>query len=106
MKEAAQFAISRCQSIWSKAKQKWILDLIDISLLASIGKLKEHFCLQKNGVLTEGSVCVQLSNITVYYIMNKALYNKPQLMHNVRETKRHIDDGAGFSVGLKGSFNT
>ena len=90
---------------WSKIKQKWILDLIDISLRASIGKFKDTFYLQKNGVPTGGSLCVQLANITVYYIMNIAVYSKPQLMHNIREAKRYIDDGAGFYVGSERSFN-
>ena len=105
MKEAVKFAMSTCRPSWSKIKQKWILDLIDISLRASIGKFKDTFYLQKNGVPTGGSLCVQLANITVYYIMNIAVYSKAQLVHNIREAKRYIDDGAGFYVGSERSFN-
>ena len=38
-----------------------------------------------------GALCVQLANITVCYIINKAVYSKPQLMHNVREASHYID---------------
>ena len=89
---------------WSSAKRKWILDLIDISLRASIGKFKDNFYRQKKGVPTGGSLCVQLANITVYYIMNKAVYSNPQLMTNVKEAKRYIDDGGGFYLGSHRSF--
>ena len=38
--------------------------------------------------------------------MNKAVYSKPQLMANIKETRRYIDDGAGFYVRFKRSFKT
>ena len=49
---------------------------------------------------------MQLANITVFYIMNKAVYSKPQLMSNIKEGKRYIDDGGGFYVGSERSFKT
>ena len=36
--------------------------------------------------------------------MNKAVYSKPNLMINVKEAKRYIDDGAGFYTGSERSF--
>ena len=48
------------------------------------------------GVPTGGSLCVQLANITVFYFMNNAVYSKPEIMANVVEAKRYIDDGAGL----------
>ena len=106
VKEALQHAMQTCRPGWSHAKRDWIIQLVDISLRASIGKFKEHFYLQKNGVPTGGSLCVQLANITVFYIMNKAVYSKPQLMSNIKEGKRYIDDGGGFYVGSERSFKT
>ena len=90
----------------SKAKRKWILDLIDLSLRASVGKYKDNWFIQKNGVPTGGSLCVQLANITVFYIMNKAVYSNPRLMQYVKELMRYIDDGAGFYLGYERSLRT
>ena len=36
--------------------------------------------------------------------MNKAVYSNPQLMTNVKEAKRYIDDGGGFYLGSHRSF--
>ena len=104
VKEAILHAMQTCRPGWSVAKRNWITKLIDLSLRASIGKFKKHFYLQKNGVPTGGSLCVQLANITVYYIMNKAVYSNPQMMTNVKELKRYIDDGGGFYLGSERSF--
>ena len=38
--------------------------------------------------------------------MNKAVYSKPNLMQNVKESKRYIDGGAGFYTGSERSFKT
>ena len=95
-----------CQPGWNQVKRNWIIKLIDLSLRSSIGKFKDVFYLQKNGVPTGGSLCVQLANITVYHTMNKAVYSQPSIMSNVKEAKRYIDDGAGFYVGSQRSFST
>ena len=102
--EAVRFAMETCCPNWSERKRKWILDLIKVSLLSSIGKYKDNYYLQRNGVPTGGSLCVQLANITVFYVMNKAVYQKPELMTNVVEVKRYIDDGAGFYTGTQRNF--
>ena len=52
------------------------------------------------GVPTGGSLCVQLANITVFYVTNYAVYSKPEMMANVVEAKRYIDDGAGWGIVL------
>ena len=106
VKEAVEHAMEACRPGWSRPKRKWILDLIDMSLRSSIGKFKDSWYIQKNGVPTGGSLCVQLANITVFYIMNKAVYSKPRLMQNIKESKRYIDDGAGFYIGSERSFKT
>ena len=87
-------------------KRKWILDLIDFSLRASVGWFKGNWYIQKQGVPTGGSLCVQLANITVYYVMNKAVYSQQRLMQNIKEAMRYIDDGAGFYMGSDRSFKT
>ena len=102
--EAIRYAMETCRPEWSERKRKWILDLIKVSLLSSIGKFKDKFYLQKNGVPTGGSLCVQLANITVFYVMFKAVYSKPEMMRNVVEAKRYIDDGAGFYIGSERNF--
>ena len=106
VKEAVKHAMQTCRRGWSTAKRKWILDLIDISLRSAIGKFKDNWYIQKNGVPTGGSLCVQLANITVFYIMNKAVYSNERLMQCIKELKRYIDDGAGFYIGSERSFKT
>ena len=104
VKEALQDAVSTCRPGWNRDKQKWLLDLVDHSLRASVGKFENNWYSQLNGVPTGGSLCVQLANITVFYIMNKAVYSNRQLMVNIVECKRYIDDGAGFYTGSVRSF--
>ena len=55
VKEAVQHAMQTCRTGWSASKRKWILDLIDLSLRASVGKFKDNWYIQKNGVPTGGS---------------------------------------------------
>ena len=104
VKEAVLYAMQKYRPSWSQAKQEWLIALIDISLCASIGKFKDNFYLQKNGVPTGGSLCVQLANFAVFYIMHKAVYSQTKMMSNVKEAMRYIDDGAGFYVGSEHSF--
>ena len=59
VKEAVEAAMIEKRPGWSSAKRKWILDLTDISLCASIGKSKDNFYRQKKGVPTGGSLGVQ-----------------------------------------------
>ena len=106
VKEALSYAIRTCRPKWTAQKRQWILDLVDHSLRASVGKFDNNWYLQKEGVPTGGSLCVQLANIAVYYIMNKVLYTNRRLMSTVKEVKRYIDDGAGFFVGSEQSFIT
>ena len=60
---------------------------------------------QKNGITTGGSLCVQLANITVFYVMSKKVYSVPEMMTNKKEVKRFIDEGAGFYSGSEEQFN-
>ena len=52
VKEAVQDAMNTCRPGWSTQKKKWILDLIDLSLRASVGKFKDDWNIKKNGVPT------------------------------------------------------
>ena len=88
--------MNTCRPDWSQELKQWILSLIEFSLKASVAKYGEHWWIQKNGIPTGGSLCVQIMNITVFYVMSKNVYNEPEMMINVTEVKRFIDDGAGF----------
>ena len=67
------------------------MDLVELSLESSLDVFDYIWYKQKKGVPTGGSLCVQLANITVYSIMRTA-----ELMKNIINAKRYIDDGAGF----------
>ena len=47
---------------------------------------------------------MQLANITVFSIMRTAVYSNEELMKNVINAKRYIDDGAGFYKGNSEEF--
>ena len=64
----------------------------------------EKWYRQKKGVPTGGSLCVQLANITVYYIMQKLIYSNTSMMNKIRSIKRYIDDGAGTYTGTTHQF--
>ena len=57
VKEALQHAMQTCRPGWNANKRKWIMDLVDLSLRSSVGKFKENWYIQKNGVPTGGSLC-------------------------------------------------
>ena len=71
---------------------------------SAVGKFEGHWYRQKNGIPTGGSLCVELANITVYYIMQKEVYSNPNLMKYIAYVKRYIDDGAGFFTGSRRQF--
>lgn len=105
VKEALIHAIQETRPEWTKEFCDWIVDLVDISLRSSVGCYDSQWYVQKNGVPTGGSLCVQIANIAVYYIMNKCVYSEPHMMKRVRTVKRYIDDGAGFFNSTERKFN-
>ena len=60
--------------------------------------------MNKRGIPTGGSICVQLANICVFYIMQNVIYSDPDLMKDIISVKRYIYDGAGASIGSKEEF--
>ena len=90
---------------WSAEKKEWILSLVKLSLKSAVGQYGNTFYRQKKGVPTGGSLCVQLANIAVFYVMRKSVYNDETLMRKVPCLKRYIDDGAGFFDGTKRQFS-
>ncbi len=102
--EALQHAMNTCRTPWSPEFKKWILDLATASLDSSIGLFEGTWYKQINGVPTGRSLCVQLANIAVFYILNKEVYTNRDLMKDVGSTKRYIDDGAGQFKGTSRQF--
>ena len=92
VKEAVKYAMDSCRPDWSEDLKKWILSLIDFSLRSAVAKYDGNWWKQKNGIPTGGSLCVQLANITVYYVMSGKVYNVPHMMINIQEIRRFIDD--------------
>ena len=103
--EALQSAMDECRPDWSTDFKTWILDLIGHSFKSSVGQFEGDWYRQKKGVPTGGSLCVQIANIAVYYILRKAVYSDTDLMSRVATVKRYIDDGGGFYDGTKRQFS-
>ena len=75
-----------------------------MSLKCSVGVFENVWYKQRHGIPTGGSLCVQLANIAVFYVLNKEVYTDSELMKNVKSTKRYIDDGAGFTTDSDEQF--
>ena len=103
--EALAAAMEECRDQWSEEKKNWIMALVKFSLKSAVGQFGDYFYKQRKGVPTGGSLCVQLANIAVYYIMRESVYNDEVLMEKVPCLKRYIDDGAGFFAGTKRQFS-
>ena len=102
--EALTTAMSEAREDWSDDLKRWILDLVKLSLKSSVGQFEDQYYRQRNGIPTGGSLCVQLANITVYYVMRQEVYSNESLMAKIPALKRYIDDGAGFFSGTKRQF--
>ena len=105
VKEAVSHAMDICRPDWSDPFKRWILSLIDFSLRASVAKYKDSWWKQNNGIPTGGSLCVQLANIAVFYVMAKEVYDDPSMMQYVSDVKRFIDDGGGFFFEDEQKYN-
>ena len=103
--EALQVAMSECRPEWSDDFCDWVSKLVKRSLKSAVGKFEGSWYRQKKGIPTGGSLCVELANITVYYIMRKEVYSNRNLMKKIAHVKRYIDDGAGFFTGNKRQFD-
>merc|ERR1712002_1056896 len=96
--------MAECRLDWTDDFKEWIVKLVKRSLKSAIGKFEGRWYRQKKGIPTGGSLCVELANITVYYLMRKFVYSNCNLMKNVAHVKRYIDDGAGFFTGSQRQF--
>lgn len=104
--KALTIALQECRTSWSDDLKDWICKVIKQSLKSAVGKFEDEWYVQKHGIATGGSLCVELANIAVYYIMRERVYNDKKLMKNVKHIKRYIDDGAGFYVGSSDQFKS
>ena len=94
--KALRAAMDTCRSNWSRDFKDWIIDLVQLSIDASIEEFDGKFYKQKNGLPTGGSLIVPIANITVFYALYHTLYSNKNLMNNIVDIKRYIDDGVGI----------
>ena len=86
--EAIRNAMDTCRPDWSNDLKTWRISLIDFSLRSSVAKYDDSWWRQNNGIPTGDSLCVQLENITVFYVMSNKVYNVPNMMVNIPSIKR------------------
>ena len=91
---------------WSKEFKDWLVLLVKLSLKSSIGLFEGCWYEQISGVPTGGSLCVQIANIAVFYVLQKRVYANETLMTNAKSIKRFINDGAGLFNGTLTQFQT
>ena len=104
--EALQAAINTCRPDWTPELKLWIETLVRHSLRSSIGVYENNWYEQVKGVPTGGSLCVQLANMTVFYVLDRYVYSSERLMKDSPSIKRYIDDGAGFYNGTCRQFES
>ena len=102
---ALQEAMDTCRP-WPPALKSWIKDLVAHSIKSSIGEYKGRYFKQKKGLPTDGSLIVEVANITVCYVLKKVLYEDKSLMKNIVAIKRYIDDGVGIHTMTKRTFDS
>ena len=102
--KALRTAMKECRPDWSQEYTEWLITLVNMGLRLSIGIFDGAWYRQNNGVPTGGSLCIQLANITVCYVMRKVIYSNESLMKDIASMKRYIDDGAGLFSGDKVTF--
>ena len=102
--EALRSAMSSCREDWSEDFCQWLTQLVELSLRSSVGVFDQNWFIQLIGIPTGGSLCVQIANIAVYYLMNKCVYSNPELMKKIISARRYIDDGAGLFEGTTVEF--
>ena len=82
----------------------WLCNLIELSMKSSVGCFKGKWYRQKKGIATGGSICVELANITVFYVLNEVLYSDHSMMSDVESLKRFVDDCTGAYTGSERMF--
>ena len=81
--KAIRKAMETCRPNWSSAFMDWMVSLICLSMDSAFGEFKQKFYKALRGIASGGSICVELANIAVYFILNKVLYADKKLMRDV-----------------------
>ena len=102
---ALRSAMDLTRSQWTKEFKDWIIDLVQLSIDASIGEFHERFFRQRNGLPTGGSLIVEIANITVFYVLKQVLFDNDTLCQDIVSVKRYIDDGIGIHTMTKRRFD-
>ncbi|HAO14743.1 MAG TPA: hypothetical protein DDE71_04180, partial [Tenacibaculum sp.] len=72
--EALWDAMDTCRPEWSTGFKSWLIDLVQLSIDSAIGEYRGKFYRPKGGCPTGGSLSVQIANVTVFFVLNKVLY--------------------------------
>ena len=101
---AVRHALEKVHPDWSHDKTEWLISLVDLSLRSSVGCFKGKWYSQNTGIATGGSICVELANIAVYYVLNEVIYSQSDLMTDIVSMKRFVDDCVGAFYGTERKF--
>ena len=102
--EALQYAMDTCRPDWSSDFKTWLRKLVELSVDSAIGEYHGKFYKPRRGCPTGGSLSVQIANIAVFFVLNLVLYKDKNLMSQVVDIKRFIDDGVGVHLMTSRQF--
>ena len=71
--KAVRVAMDTCRTDWTTQFKDWIIDLIQLSIDASIAEFDGKLYKQLDGLPTGGSLIVQIANITVFFALKEVL---------------------------------
>ena len=102
---ALRDAMDTCRPTWSLNFKNWLLNLINLSIESAVGVFRGKFYRPKGGLPTGGSISVEAANITVFFVLLQTLYSDKNMMKEVVDIKRFVDDGAGIHIMTSRTFN-
>ena len=101
--EAIDDAVKVCRPEWNEKFCDWIKDMLRLSFDSAVVKFDDEFYTAKTGVPTGGIPSVDAGNISVYFVLKKAIYNsRPD---ELLSFMRFVDDGSGVWNGTMDSYN-
>ena len=102
--EAVDHAMNECRPDWSSQLKAWLKDLIKLSCKSGVVKSIDGWYISLQGLPTGGAPCVELGNITVYYVLHRLAYNDNVRPPELVDLIRYVDDGLGFWSGDEETF--
>ena len=89
---------------WSSELRLWIKQLIELSCRSGVVKSNDKWYAAQKGIPTGGVPCVDIGNISVYFVLEHLVYQQHTRPSQLVSLLRYVDDGLGFWKGSEETF--